>query len=198
MEPRHARPARCARPPPSNRGVRGRRGQPRAVGAPVATPRGRGGPPPTASRHSVQDRTTAAHSHEAVTLSNENALSRFRACPDPLPPACGPHRAAHGPGRGLRGLSQRRAGMIPCHGDLFDDLDHGRAARPGRALVGHPAAAATPNAPSRGWPALDPRTGPCWAGTKRRVAAASSVPPRMGPSRRLAQMPYRTGEQGGQ
>jgi hypothetical protein len=36
----------------------------------------------------------------AVTLSNENALSRFRACPDPLPPACGPQRAAHGPGQG--------------------------------------------------------------------------------------------------
>ena len=43
------------------------------------------------------------HSHEAVTLSNENALSRFRACSSPLSPACGPQRAAHGPGQGSQG-----------------------------------------------------------------------------------------------
>jgi hypothetical protein len=38
----------------------------------------------------------------AVTLSNENALSRFRACPDPQPLACGSQRAGHGPGNGPR------------------------------------------------------------------------------------------------
>jgi hypothetical protein len=32
----------------------------------------------------------------AVTLSNENGLSRFRACPGPRPRYCGPQRAAHG------------------------------------------------------------------------------------------------------
>jgi threonine dehydrogenase-like Zn-dependent dehydrogenase len=42
---------------------------------------GEAGPPTTASRHSAQDRTTPAHSHEAVTLSNENPCSRFRVCP---------------------------------------------------------------------------------------------------------------------
>ena len=32
----------------------------------------------------------------AVTLSNENGLSRFRACPGPRPTSSGPQRAAHG------------------------------------------------------------------------------------------------------
>jgi hypothetical protein len=48
----------------------------------------------------------------AVTLTNENALSRFRACPDPHPPPCGPQPAAHGPagrisGRCLHSLGTR-------------------------------------------------------------------------------------------
>src|SRR5215218_9702382 len=46
-------------------------------------------------------------------------------------------------------------GMIPRHGDLIDDPDHGRAARPRRGLGGHPAAAATQAAPSQGRSALD-------------------------------------------
>jgi single-strand DNA-binding protein len=50
-------------------------------------------------------------------------------------------------------------GMIPRHGDLIDDPDHGRAARPRRALVGHPAAAAGQAAPSQGRPTLDPGPG---------------------------------------
>jgi hypothetical protein len=32
----------------------------------------------------------------AVTLSNENGLSRFPACPGPHPAPSGPQRAAHG------------------------------------------------------------------------------------------------------
>ena len=39
----------------------------------------------------------------AVTLSKENALSRFRASPDPHAPACRPERAAQGPARGPLG-----------------------------------------------------------------------------------------------
>src|SRR4029453_9187956 len=40
------------------------------------------------------------------------------------------------------------------HGDLFDDPDDGRAARPRRGGVGHPAAAATQMPASQGRPAL--------------------------------------------
>jgi hypothetical protein len=39
----------------------------------------------------------------AVTLSNENALSRFRASPHPCPPPSGLQRAAHGPARASQG-----------------------------------------------------------------------------------------------
>ena len=49
-----------------------------------------------------QDRTIPPRQPGAVTLSNENALSRFRASPHPHPPPCGPQRAAHGPGQGAR------------------------------------------------------------------------------------------------
>jgi hypothetical protein len=43
-----------------------------------------------------QDRTSPPARWLAVTLSDENALSRFRAPPHPHPPPCGPQRAAHG------------------------------------------------------------------------------------------------------
>jgi hypothetical protein len=45
----------------------------------------------------AQERTVPHACRPPVTLSNENALSRFRACPDPHPPASGPQRATHGP-----------------------------------------------------------------------------------------------------
>src|SRR5215217_9143736 len=58
-------------------------------------------------------------------------------------------------------VSQRRVwcGMIPRHGDLIDDPDHGRAARPRRGLGGRPAAAPSQAAPPQGRPALDPGPG---------------------------------------
>jgi hypothetical protein len=50
-----------------------------------------------------QDRTILPTCWPAVTLSNENALSRSWACPDPPPPACGPEWATHGPPLGHQG-----------------------------------------------------------------------------------------------
>ena len=44
-----------------------------------------------------QNRTGLRACLLAVTLSNENALSRSRHLPDPYPPACGPQWAALGP-----------------------------------------------------------------------------------------------------
>ena len=77
--------------------MRGRRGQPHAAGAPVAAMRwggvvrNRGEPRP---RHWTAPSLPACS--PAVTLSDENALSRSRACPDPQQPACGPQQATHG------------------------------------------------------------------------------------------------------
>jgi hypothetical protein len=112
MKPRRAR-MRGVRPPPSNRappdkgvrcGVRGWRGQPGGPGAPVAS-QGGGGVVRLQQRPTAapQDRTSP-HACRAVTLSNEKALSRFRACPDPHPPVCGPQWVAHGARRGVHGV----------------------------------------------------------------------------------------------
>jgi hypothetical protein len=80
----------------------GRAAGPTAPQSPEASPGlGWGGPLTAADRATSKD--CAALGCRAVTLSNENALSRFRAWPDPLPPACGPQRAAHGPGQGFSG-----------------------------------------------------------------------------------------------
>ena len=73
---------------------------PEAPGGRVVRCRRRAGSPP-------KDRT--ALTCRPVTLSNENAPSRFRACPHPHPPACGPQRAAYGPGQGSQG------GCPPLH-----------------------------------------------------------------------------------
>jgi hypothetical protein len=113
--------ARCARPPPSNRAhrappIRGCAagcavgGATPRPGAPVATLRwGRGGPLAAVSR---KPRRRTAPSLKpalgAVTLSNENALSRFRACPHPPRPLRGPERAIHCP----RSRHRRFAGML--------------------------------------------------------------------------------------
>jgi hypothetical protein len=125
----HGAHARCARPPPSNRahrappytgvrgGVRGRRGQPRAPGAPVAARPGEGWS--ADSSESQQRRRTAPSlraCRPAVTLSNENAPSRFRACSDPHPPTCGRQRAAHGPERALMAL------VVPFRPSEEEDL----------------------------------------------------------------------------
>jgi transposase len=73
-------------------------------------------------------------------------------------------------------------GMISRHGELFDDPDDGRAARPRRGLVGHPAAAATQTPASQGQPALD--RGP---GGARRViyVLRAGVPWRLLPAKEL-------------
>ena len=71
--------------------------------------------------------------------------------------------------------------MIPRHGDLFDNLDDGRAARPGRGLGGYPAPAPSQAAASQRWSALDRRSSGarrhhlCAAG---RRALAAAVRPR--------------------
>jgi hypothetical protein len=57
-------------------------------------PGGRGGPLTRQAGPAPKDRT--ARTSRAVTLSNENALSRFRVPSTPHPPPCGPQRAAHG------------------------------------------------------------------------------------------------------
>jgi len=64
---------------------------------------GAGGPPTAASRDSATGPISPSRLPGAVTLSNENALSRFRASPDAHPPACGPERAAQGSTRGSLG-----------------------------------------------------------------------------------------------
>jgi hypothetical protein len=61
---------------------------------------GEGGPPPTASPVAAAATAPPLPTHgRAVTLSDENALSRFRASPDSHRRACGPERAAQGPAR---------------------------------------------------------------------------------------------------
>jgi hypothetical protein len=80
--------------------VRGRRGQPHAAGGPVVTLRWGGGwSATTASRHSAAGPHHAPEPTRAVTLSNENAFSRFRACSTPavaaLRAAAGRSRPAH-------------------------------------------------------------------------------------------------------
>jgi transposase len=83
--------------------------------------------------------------------------------PKPLP-SDGPshHRTPNATALRSEVVSQRRVwwGMIPRHDDLIDDPDHGRAARPGGGLGGHPAAAGTQAAPSRGGrPWIEDRAG---------------------------------------
>src|SRR5215207_888328 len=80
-------------------GVRGRRGQPRAPGAPVVTLGwGRGGPPPTARRNSAGGPPHLAHSLATVTLSGSRAWS----------PADGPVTACMSSCRGLHVVADPR------------------------------------------------------------------------------------------
>jgi hypothetical protein len=98
----HRRTAHTAHP---HIGVRGRRGQPHAPGAPVGHPRA--GEGWSADRGEPRPRHRTAPSLQAcwlaVTLSNENAPTRFPASLHPHPPACGPQRAAQGPARRASG-----------------------------------------------------------------------------------------------
>jgi hypothetical protein len=79
--------ARCA--------VGGAKPDPRRIGS---DPRRAGGRHHREPQQRV-DGTSLQACWQAVTLSNENDLSRFWAYRDPRPPPSGPQRAAHGPPR---------------------------------------------------------------------------------------------------